>query len=291
MQRVLHFEKSRLSFGSVLYEGARCGTRLTSEELSQLRELNCINWGNQILKKSRVPVVKEIKRADRRNIRPMSQEFGRSKGEFDLAVSFLCRIHPQCVFRMDLMPTAKCVTGYLATTQTARERPTRVPSELATPTDLTEAESRAVIAALNPLIADAFALYVKTKNFHWHLYGSHFRDYHLLFDEQAQQIFGSTDVLAERVRRVGGATIRSIGHIHELQTIEDDDDQSVPAGEMVRRLMEDNAHITKNIRDAISVCDKNRDSASSNILQELLDETEKRKWFLFEITQGVRNTE
>jgi starvation-inducible DNA-binding protein len=179
----------------------------------------------------------------------------------------------------------------MATTQTARERPSRVPSELATPTDLTEAESRAVTTAVNPLIADAFALYLKTKNFHWHLYGSHFRDYHLLFDEQADQILDSTDTLAERVRRVGGTTIRSVGHVSELQTIEDDDDQSVPPAEMVRRLMEDNAHIAKNMREAISVCDKNRDSATSNLLQEILDETEKRKWFLFEFTQGIRNTE
>jgi starvation-inducible DNA-binding protein len=141
------------------------------------------------------------------------------------------------------------------------------------------------------LIADAFTLYVKTKNFHWHLYGSHFRDFHLLFDGHADQILASTDTLAERVRRVGGTTIRSIGHISELQTIEDDDNEIVPAGEMVRRLMEDNAHIAKSIRSAISVCDENRDSATSNLLQEILDETEKRKWFLFEIVQGMNNTE
>jgi starvation-inducible DNA-binding protein len=150
---------------------------------------------------------------------------------------------------------------------------------------------QAVTGTVNPLIADAFALYVKTKNFHWHLAGSHFRDYHLLFDEHADAIFASIDIMAERVRRVGGTTIRSIGHIGQLQTIEDDNDDFVPAGEMVKRLMEDNGHIAKNIREAITVCDKNRDSATSNALQEILDETERRKWFLFEVMQGVKNTD
>src|SRR6266568_8902423 len=115
------------------------------------------------------------------------------------------------------------------------------PSMLATVTDLSPQEARAVTEAVNPLIADAFALYVKTKNFHWHLYGSHFRDYHLLLDEQADAIFESIDIMAERVRKVGGTTIRSISHISQLQTIEDDNDDFVPAGEMVRRLMQDNA--------------------------------------------------
>jgi starvation-inducible DNA-binding protein len=165
------------------------------------------------------------------------------------------------------------------------------PNQLATVTDLTSQETRAVTEAVNPLIADAFALYVKTKNFHWHLYGSHFRDYHLLFDEHAEAILDSIDVMAERVRRVGGITIRSIGHVSQLQTIKDDDDDLVTAGEMVRRLMEDNAHIAKMIRNAITVCDANRDSATSNNLQEILDATERRKWFLFEILQGSKNAE
>jgi starvation-inducible DNA-binding protein len=165
------------------------------------------------------------------------------------------------------------------------------PNQLATVTDLTPQETRAVTEAVNPLIADAFALYVKTKNFHWHLYGSHFRDYHLLFDEHAEAILDSIDVMAERVRRVGGITIRSIGHISQLQTIKDDDEDLVSAGEMVRRLMEDNAHIAKMIRNAITICDANRDSATSNNLQDILDATERRKWFLFEIQQGNKNTE
>jgi starvation-inducible DNA-binding protein len=173
----------------------------------------------------------------------------------------------------------------MATTQTTKIRSYPAPAKLSTVTDLTQAEAQAVTTAVNPLIADAFALYVKTKNFHWHLYGSHFRDLHLLFDEQAEAILDSTDILAERVRRIGGTTIRSIGHISELQTIEDDNNDVVPPMEMVRRLMEDNTHIARLIRSAITVCDTNRDSATSNLLQDILDKTERRKWFLFEIIQ------
>lgn len=165
------------------------------------------------------------------------------------------------------------------------------PTQLATETDLSPQEAKAITEAVNPLIADAFALYVKTKNFHWHLYGSHFRDYHLLFDEQADAIFESIDIMAERVRKVGGTTIRSISHIGQLQTIEDDNSNVVPAGEMVRILMKDNGHIAKMIRDAITVCDKNRDSPTSNLLQDILDKTERRKWFLYEVVQGSKNTE
>src|SRR5213592_5092702 len=116
------------------------------------------------------------------------------------------------------------------------------PRQLATPTDLKPEEVRAVTETVNRLIADAFVPYVKTKNFHWHVASSHFRDYHLLLDEQADAIFTSIDVLAERVRRIGGTTIRSVSHIAELQTIEDDNDDFVPAGEMVKRLMENNEH-------------------------------------------------
>lgn len=163
--------------------------------------------------------------------------------------------------------------------------------QLATKTDLTAHEAQAVTEALNPLIADAFALYVKTKNFHWHLAGSHFRDYHLLFDEQADQIFASIDVLAERVRRVGGTTIRSISHIGQLQTIEDDNNEFVPPGEMARRLMDDNAHIAKMQRAAHAVCEKNRDVATASELEVILDQTERRTWFLFEVCQGMTNAE
>jgi starvation-inducible DNA-binding protein len=164
------------------------------------------------------------------------------------------------------------------------------PKQLATTTDLTTEEVRAIVEAINPLVADAFALYVKTKNFHWHVAGSHFRDYHLLLDEHADAIFDEIDELAERVRRVGGTTIRSISHVSQLQTIADDNEDFVPAGEMMRRLLRDNQHHTEMQRAAIAVCDKNRDSATSNVLQGLLDQTERRKWFLYEIVQGAENT-
>jgi len=160
-----------------------------------------------------------------------------------------------------------------------------VAKQLATPTDFSSQEVQAITEALNPLVADAFALYLKTKNFHWHLAGSHFRDYHLLFDEHADQIFESVDILAERVRRVGGSTIRSISHISQLQTIHDDNDEFVTAKEMVRRLMEDNAHIAQQQRAAHEICEKNRDVASASVLETIIDETERRKWFLFEISQ------
>jgi starvation-inducible DNA-binding protein len=165
------------------------------------------------------------------------------------------------------------------------------PVQLATVTDLMPQEAQAVTEAVNPLIADAFALYVKTKNFHWHLAGWHFRDYHLLFDEQADAIFASINVMAERVRRIGGTTIHSISHIGQLQTIEDDNTDFVPAGEMVKRLMEDNRHMVKMLREAIAVCDKHRDSATSNALEEILDETERRTWFLFEVLQGANTAD
>jgi starvation-inducible DNA-binding protein len=161
---------------------------------------------------------------------------------------------------------------------------------LETPSDFTKQETRAVTEAVNPLIADALALYVKTKNFHWHVYGPHFRDYHLLLDEQADAILGSVDIMAERVRKIGGTTIKSVRHISKLQTIEDDDDDLVPPERMIERLLHDNGHIAEMIRAAIVVCDKNRDSATSNQLQDVLDQTERRKWFLFEILQGEQTT-
>jgi starvation-inducible DNA-binding protein len=164
------------------------------------------------------------------------------------------------------------------------------PTQLATTTDLTSREAQAVTEALNPLVADLFALYVKTKNFHWHLAGSHFRDYHLLFDEQADQVFDGIDLLAERVRKVGGTTIRSIGHISQLQTIADDSEEFVAAGEMVRRLREDNAQLARAQRAAHEVCERSRDVATASILETLIDEAERRTWFLFEVTQGGDNT-
>ncbi len=157
-------------------------------------------------------------------------------------------------------------------------------NKLATPTDLTPEAVKTISEVLNNLIADAFALYVKTKNFHWHLAGPHFRDYHLLFDEQAEQLLASIDPLAERVRRIGGLTIRSISHIGELQSIADNNEVYVPAAEMLQHLLADNAHIARRQREAMELADEQRDHPTSNLLQELLDETEKRIWFLHEVS-------
>ena len=153
---------------------------------------------------------------------------------------------------------------------------------LTTPTDLPEEDVRKVTEAINPLIADAFVLYVKTKNFHWHLSGARFRDLHLLFDEQAEAILGSVDPLAERVRRIGGTTIRSVSHISQLQTISDDNEDLVTPDEMVRRLMEDNRHLAESQRKAHAVCDGTKDVATSSVLEDTIDETERRTWFLYE---------
>lgn len=165
--------------------------------------------------------------------------------------------------------------------------PTSAPSTLATPTDLRPGEVEAICGTVNPLIADSLALFVKTKNFHWHVSGSHFRDYHLLFDEQAESILESVDILAERVRRVGGTTIRSIAQIGQLQTLADDNDEFVPPEQMIQRLLADNRRMAEMQRSVIAVCDKNRDTATSNRLQEILDQTEKRVWFLHEVSQGA----
>jgi starvation-inducible DNA-binding protein len=160
-----------------------------------------------------------------------------------------------------------------------------VAQALATSTDLEAAEVRAVSDAVNPLIADAFALYVKTKNFHWHLSGRHFREYHLLFDEHAASILESIDPLAERVRKIGGLTLHSIGEIGRRQTISDDDEEYVRPQDMIRRLLADNRKMAEAQRAAIEVCDQHRDTPTGNILQEVLDATERRIWFLFEVTQ------
>ncbi len=166
-----------------------------------------------------------------------------------------------------------------------------IPRQLATPTDLKPGEVKAVMDTVNRLIADAFALYVKTKNFHWHVASSHYRDYHLLLDEQAEAIFSSIDVLAERVRRIGGTTIRSISHIGKLQTIKDDNDAFVLPEEMVHRLIADNRQLAESQRAAIELCDQNRDTPTGNILQDILDQTEKRIWFLHAVSQGGHNME
>ncbi len=160
-----------------------------------------------------------------------------------------------------------------------------VSADLDTPTDLPQAAVDKISPAINVLLADAFALYLKTKNFHWHVSGRHFRDYHLLLDEQADQIFASTDQLAERVRKLGGTTIRSIGQISKLQTIEDNDEKFVPPREMLRELMEDNKKMAAAMRKAHKICDDQEDVATASILEVFIDETERRTWFLFEASR------
>lgn len=159
---------------------------------------------------------------------------------------------------------------------------TSSPGKLATPTDLGDKARQSITEVINPLVADAFALYIKTKNFHWHLSGSHFHDYHLLFDEQAGQILNMTDVLAERLRKLGGTTIRSIGHIASLQRVKDDNDAFIEAKEMARRLMDDNKELVVRMRAAHKVCGDYHDIASTSLLETFIDETERRTWFLFE---------
>jgi starvation-inducible DNA-binding protein len=156
---------------------------------------------------------------------------------------------------------------------------------LDTPTDLSADAVRELSQALNGLLADAFALYLKTKNFHWHVSGPHFRDYHLLLDEQGEQIFATTDELAERVRKIGGTTLRSIGHIAKLQTIADNDEKFVAPGDMLRELMNDNKTAAKAMREAHELADKHEDAATAGLLETFLDATERRTWFLFEASR------
>ena len=157
--------------------------------------------------------------------------------------------------------------------------------DLDTPTDLPQAAVDKISAALNVLLADAFALYVKTKNFHWHISGRHFRDYHLMLDQQSDDIFATTDQLAERVRKLGGTTVRSIGQISKLQTIKDNNESYVPPREMLRELMEDNKHMAAAMRKAHKLCDGHEDSGTAGLLETFIDETERRTWFLFEATR------
>jgi starvation-inducible DNA-binding protein len=161
----------------------------------------------------------------------------------------------------------------------------KVSPDLDTPTDLPQAAVNKISATLNVLLADAFALYLKTKNFHWHVSGRHFRDYHLLLDEQADQIFASTDELAERVRKVGGITLRSIGQISKMQTIKDNNEDYVPPREMLRELMEDNKKMAAAMRKAHKVVDDLEDAATAGLLENFIDETERRTWFLFEASR------
>ncbi len=152
----------------------------------------------------------------------------------------------------------------------------------ASPTDLSADATRDISGALNALLSDVFTLYVKTKNFHWHMSGPHFRDYHLLLDEQSEQIFAITDDIAERVRKIGGTTVHSIGQISRLRRIRDNDADYVAPLDMLAELMEDNRQLTAILRSAHGTCDEHGDVATTSLLENWIDESERRTWFLFE---------
>ena len=156
---------------------------------------------------------------------------------------------------------------------------------LATRTDLSQAATEDIAAAMNAILADVFALYVKTKNFHWHMSGPHFRDYHLLLDEQADQLFAMTDLIAERVRKLGGITLRSIGQIARTQRVLDNDAEYVEPLDMLAELAEDNKPLAARLREAHNVCEEHRDVATTSLIEVWIDETERRAWFLFETTR------
>jgi starvation-inducible DNA-binding protein len=153
---------------------------------------------------------------------------------------------------------------------------------LITPTDLGAAASKNIAGSMNAILADVFALYMKTKNFHWHMSGPHFRDYHLLLDEQADQLYAMTDPIAERIRKTGGSTLRSIGHIARIQRIKDNDADYVEPLDMLAELREDNQTLAARLREVHNVVDEVRDIATASLIENWIDETERRTWFLFE---------
>ena len=156
---------------------------------------------------------------------------------------------------------------------------------LITPSDLRPKATNDIAGAMNGILADVFALYLKTKNFHWHMSGPHFRDYHLLLDEQADQLYAMTDPIAERIRKVGGTTLRSIGHIARTQRISDNDAEYVQPLDMLAELRDDNKVLAKRLRGAHDVCDKHEDIATASLIEVWIDETERRTWFLFEASR------
>jgi starvation-inducible DNA-binding protein len=162
----------------------------------------------------------------------------------------------------------------------------RSPSPLLTPTDLDARGVKDIAEGMNGVLADVFALYLKTKNFHWHLSGPHFRDYHLLFDEQAEQVYAMVDPIAERVRKIGSSTLRSIGHIARTQRIKDNDESYVNPQDMLAELCEDNKLLTARLREVHELCDEHHDIATAALIEVWIDETEKRTWFLFEAGRG-----
>ncbi|WP_392566438.1 DNA starvation/stationary phase protection protein [Utexia brackfieldae] len=174
--------------------------------------------------------------------------------------------------------TAKTTTKSTTTTKAK----TLQKAALTLPTDLGAQASQDISGAMNAVLADVFALFLKTKNFHWHVSGPHFRDYHLLFDEQAGEIFAMVDEIAERVRKLGGTTIRSIGHISRLQRLSDNDAAYVEPSDMLAELCQDNISLTEKLRAAHDVCGDYNDTASASLIEEWINQSERRSWFLFE---------
>jgi len=157
---------------------------------------------------------------------------------------------------------------------------------LTVPTDLTRSAVKDIAGAMNAILADVFALYLKTKNFHWHMSGRHFRDYHLLLDEHSDQLYAMTDPIAERIRKLGGLTIKSIGQISRIQRVLDNDADYVDPEDMIAELAEDNQTLAARLREAHNVCDEHRDVATASLIEVWVDETERRTWFLSEIKRG-----
>ncbi|NLS01484.1 DNA starvation/stationary phase protection protein [Rhizobium sp. P38BS-XIX] len=170
---------------------------------------------------------------------------------------------------------------------TANEARTTRGASMAVPSDLPTNAVASVAAAMNTLLADVFALYLKTKNFHWHMSGPHFRDYHLMLDEQGEDIFAMADAIAERVRKIGGTTLRSIGHVARLQRLSDNDAEYVAPEDMLAELCEDNKRLVQFMRETHELTADNNDVASTSLLENWIDETERRTWFLFEASRPV----
>ena len=170
------------------------------------------------------------------------------------------------------------------------ELESRQAAPLHTPTDLEKSATKDIAGAMNAILADVFALYLKTKNFHWHMSGPHFRDYHLLLDEHGDQIFAMTDPIAERVRKIGGNTIKSIGQISRMQRVLDNDAEYVEPEDMLAELLEDNKALVSRLREAHEVCDDHNDVATTSLIEVWIDETERRTWFLFEATRRPDST-
>ena len=167
-------------------------------------------------------------------------------------------------------------------TDATNTRDVKLRQPLVTPTNLKAAATKDIAGAMNTILADVFALYLKTKNFHWHMSGPHFRDYHLLLDEQADQLFAMTDPIAERIRKIGGTTIRSIGHIARIQRVLDNDAAYVEPSDMLAELQEDSKTFAARLREAHGVCEEHGDIATASLIEVWIDEAERRTWFLFE---------